>query len=167
MKPEIWPTEEPFVVFMVPAEHQMEYALTMKALTTSVLNNLGWGYDSVKVIGLISSSPQHGTENLVFLEEMGVDTRSITLLMLWGDTAESVNFTNIVPEECGVGVIILPETGVSLPTVRMPALEEGWWFNPDHQEYAISVFADMIRNGRMELDGSEPSTFVSNPYIWN
>lgn len=166
-KPEVWPTDKPFVVFMVPAERSVEYALIMKTLTTSVLDDLNWAYDSVDTIGLVAATPRHGTEGLLFLEEMGVDTRSVTLLMLWGDTAECVNFVDNVPEECGIGVVILAETGVVLPTVRMPSIDDNWWLDPSHQEYATGVFTSMIRDGRMELSGEEPFVFVSSRYAWN
>lgn len=166
-KPEVWPTDKPYIVFMVPGERSDEYAMVMNKLTTSVLDDLGWAYDSVEAIGLIAATPQQGTEGLYFLEESGVDTRGVTLLMLWGDTAACVNFNNSVPEECGIGAVILTETGVVLPTIRMPSLEEGWWADPTHQEYAATVFASLIRDGRAKLDGSEPYVFVSGRHTWN
>lgn len=166
-KPEVWPTSKPFVVFMVPGEHSAEYAVVMNRLTSNVLDSLNWSHDSIEAIGLIAATPQHGTEGIFFLEESGVDTRAITLLMLWGNTAECVNFEDSVPEECGMGAVILTETGVVLPTVRMPSLESGWWSDPLHQEYAATVFASLLRDGRAKLNGTEPFIFVSGHYAWN
>jgi hypothetical protein len=54
-----------------------------------------------------------------------------------------------------------------LPAVRMPSIDGDWWLDPLHQEYAITVFANLIRDGRVELDGSEPFTFVAGFNTWN
>jgi hypothetical protein len=166
-KPEIWPTDRPCVVFMVPAERSIEYGAIMQRITGRVIEDLHWSPLYMELIGLISSSPQHGTDGIFFLEDIGIDTRKVTLLMLWGDTAKSVHFENDVPEECGVGTVILPATGVLIPTVRMPNIDGDWWTDPLHQEYAITVFASLVRDIRTELDGSEPFVFVTGHHTWN
>lgn len=165
-KPEIWPTDKPYVVFMVPAWRSGEYAVIMNRLILTVLRDLDWEPEDLEVLGLVATSPQHCTEGIYFLEQSGIDTRKITLLMLWGETAEW-RFGDTVSEECGVGTVILPETGVILPTVRMPSLNDDWWDDPLHQAYAATVFANLVQNGRSELDGSEPFVFVAGQHTWN
>jgi hypothetical protein len=167
MKPKVWPTDKPFIVFMVPGERSIEYASIMNSLITDVLSDFKWPSDAVDAVGLIASTARHGTEGIFFLEEMGVDTRSVTLLILWAETAESVNFVDVVPEECGIGAVILSATGVVLPTVRMPSLDDGWWEDPLHYEYASTVLASLIRDGRTELSGAEPFVFVTGTNTWN
>lgn len=166
-KPDIWPTDKPFIVFMVPTWRADEYQELMTKLTVSVLQDLGWESDDIEMLGLLSHSIKSGTEGLYFLDENGVNTRSITVLMLWGDTANSVNFDGYVSEECGIGKVIFPNTGAVIPTVRMPSLESNWWSDALHMEYAVTVFAEMIRDGRMELDGTEPFVFVTEKWHWN
>jgi hypothetical protein len=161
------PTDKPFVVFMVPAESATEYAFIMNRLTKTVLDDLSWDHDSVELIGLTSSSVKHGTEGIFFLEDMGIDTRGITLLMLWGETAESVGMHHLVSEECGIAAVILTETGVILPTVAMPRLEDGWWADPLHQDYAATVFTGLLRDGRAILNEDAPSIFVTGRHAWN
>lgn len=167
MKPEVWPVKRPFVVFMIPAEHATDYAITMSTILTNVAADLQLDPDNVDTLGLIAATAQHGTEGIFFLEEMGVDTRSVTLLILWGETADAVNFGDAVPEECGLGAVILTETGAVIPTVRMPSLNGDWWDDPVHREYAEIVLSNLMRDGRPELDGSEPYVFVSGHHIWN
>lgn len=166
-KPEVWPADRPYVVYMVPADRLTEYAAIMLTMTRRVIEDLGWEPGSIETMGLISPSVQKGAEGILFLEDHGVDTRRVTLMVLWGETADSVNFTNVVSEECGIGVVVLPETGAMLPTVRMPALGNGWWSEEIHQEYAVSVYTDLIRDGRPELDGSEPTMFMAKTGTWN
>jgi hypothetical protein len=166
-KPEVWPVDRPFVVFMVPAERAIDYAEAMNQLTVNLLSDLNWAPDEIEIVGLISASPDHGAEGLFFLEEMGVDTRKITLLMLWGAAADCVNFDGYVVEECGIGTVILPETGVILPTVRMPSLDGDWWTDPLHHAYAATIFESLVQDGRARLDGTEPFVFVTLPNTWN
>lgn len=166
-KPDIWPIDKPLVVYMVPAARSIEYSVVMSQLTARVLTDLGWSKDAVEFVGLISASPQHGTEGICFLEDSGVDTRAVSLLMLWGDTSDAVSFEGHVSEECGIGRVILPHTGAMIPTVRMPSIDTDWWREPIHQEYAVSVYTNMIRDGRYEMDGSEPFTFVHTLDAWN
>lgn len=152
---------------MVPGERAVEYGIMMNRLTTSVLDDLGWAYDSVEAIGLIAATPRHGVEGIMFMEELGIDTRSVTLLVLWAETAECVNFENYVPEACGIGAVILTATGVVLPTVRMPSIEHGWWAEPLNQEFAATVYTSLIRDGRAELDEGAPFVLVSGAHAWN
>lgn len=157
----------PTVVFLVPSERADEYATTMNNLTLVVQENLKWPSGSIELIGLVAATAEHGAEGIYFLEEMGIDTRSITLLVLWGWTAASVELNETVSEACGIGTVILPETGVVLPTVRMPSLEGDWWDDPLHQAFAAVTYAGLVQNGRAELEGSEPFVFIACPYTWN
>jgi hypothetical protein len=88
-------------------------------------------------------------------------------LMLWAETAESAQMQDTVAADCGIGAIILPETGVKIPTVRMPSIEGDWWLDPLHQAYAAVTYASLVQNGREELDGTEPYAFIACPHIWN
>lgn len=160
-------TEKPVVVFMVPSERQDEYAALMSRLTESVLEDLKMAHGSIELVGLIAATPDHGTKGIFFLEEMGIETRRIVLLMLWGETAASVKFEDSVPEECGVGRVILPETGVVLPTVRMPPLDGDWWNDPLHQAFAAVTYAGLLKNGRAEIESEETTVFIACPYAWN
>lgn len=160
-------TEKPTVVFMVPSVRAEEYAAIMNQLTVNVQDDLKLPSGSIELIGLIAATPEHGTEGIFFLEEMGVATRSLSLLVLWGETAASVKFEDTVSEDCGVGVVILPETGVVLPTLRMPSIDGDWWHDPLHQAYAAVTYAGLVQNGSAELEGSEPFVFVACPYTWN
>lgn len=167
-KPDVWPTDHTVVVYLVPAERSFTYSLVMKQLTLRVLKDLGWTTDDIEVIGLVAATPQNGTESILFLEESGIDTRGVTLLMLWGETSRSVNLYGHVSEECGIGAVALPSTGVVLPTVLMPSIDTDWWKDPMHQEFAAVTYASMIRgHRRYVLDGSEPTTFVTYPATWN
>lgn len=167
-KSKVWPTDRPFVVYMVPAEYASRYAAAQKQLLTNVLIDLGWDAGSVDLFGLSSPSDRAGAENLFFLEEIGIETRRVTLLVLWAETAGCIpNFDQLVSEECGVGKIILPATGVVLPVLRLPSLLDGWWSDPMHEAYAESVFAQMIQDGRVSLTGDEPFTFVTHSATWN
>ena len=157
----------PTVAFLVPAERADDYAAIMNHLTRIVQENLKWPSGSIELIGLVAATAEHGAEGIYFLEEMGIDTRSITLLVLWGWTAASVEFEDTVSEACGAGTVILPETGVVLPTVRMPSLDSDWWDDPLHQAFAAVTYAGLVQNGRTELEGSEPFVFVACPYTWN
>jgi hypothetical protein len=158
---------KPTVVFMVPSDRPDEYAAAMNQLTVQVQEDLKWEPGSIELIGLIAATPDHGAEGIYFLEEMGVPTRSLTLLVLWGETASSVKFENSVPEACGTGTVVLPETGVVLPAVRMPPLGDAWWNDPLHQAYAIVTYTGLVKNGSTELEGTEPSVFIASPYAWN
>lgn len=167
-KPEIWPTDKPFVVFMVPVDRAQEYGTMMNRLLMSVLYDLKWEPGSIETFGLIVSTPQNGIENLYFLEEIGVSTRTVTLLMLWGETAMCVDFQHVVPEACGVGKVIFPGTGVVLPAVRMPSLNGNWWDDPLHREFAAITITNLVRDKRrVEFDGSEPYNFVTRTATWN
>lgn len=160
-------TDKPTVVFMVPSEHPDVYAAVMNQLTVRVQKDLKWEPGTIELVGLIAATAEHGTEGIYFLDEMGISTRSLTLLVLWGETAASVDFEGKVPEECGVGAVILPETGVVLPTVRMPSLDGDWWIDPLHQAFAATTYASLVQNGRTELEGSEPFVFIASPSTWN
>ncbi len=139
----------------------------MNRLTANVLNDLKWEHDAIEAIGLISATPQHGVEGIFFMEEMGVDPRAVTLLMLWGETAECIKFDEHVPEECGLGAVILPATGVILPTVRMPSLDNDWWVEPLNQAFAATVFASLVVDGRAEVGDTDPFVFVTPHATWN
>lgn len=166
--PTVWSShEKPFIVFMVPADRAQHYAVAMQELATSALVDLKWSMDSIDIIGLMSSNAHHGTECIYFLEDNGVNTRSITLLMMWGETAECVGFDELVPEECGVGSIVLPETGAVLPVIRMPSLDSEWWSDPVHKAYATTSFTRMFEHGRVDSDFSKPFVFVAAPQTWN
>lgn len=166
-KPEVWPTDRPYIVFLVPANHAGGYAAAMNQLLNNVLLDLGWGSDSVEMIGFVSASPRHGVEGLFFLEETGVDTRRVTLLMLWAEAGDCINWDGLVPEECGVGRVVLPATGAVIPAVRMPSLESDWWSDPLHEAYAETVVARLIQDGRPNLTGKEPFAFVTPTATWN
>lgn len=168
-KSKIWVNSTPRVVFMVPSEHHEAYALFMKMLTREVEKDLGWEPDTIELIGLIAATAQHGTEGILFLEELGVNTRRLTLLILWADTAASVKFEKLVSPECGVGTVILPETGVVLPTLRMPSLDGDWWSDPLHQEYATVMYEELVQNGRTKAAAFtvEPQVFIATPQTWN
>lgn len=166
-KPEIWPIDKPFIIFMLPGFRAVEYASAMNQLVVSALHDLGWDVDDIDLLGFIAATPQHGAEGIYFLEDSGVDTRSISLIMLWGETAGAVDSGNIIPEECGIGTVVLPATGAIIPTLRMPTLDYGWWDDPLHLEYAVTVFANMIRDVRYERDGTEPVSFMTLPATWN
>lgn len=162
-----WATDSPLVVFMVPAERTADYVTMMDTLTINVMNDLKWEPGSVESVGLIAASARAGIDGIFFLEEMGVDPRDITLLMLWGKTYECVGYQGYVSEECGVGTVILPKSGAVLPTLCMPSIDGDWWLDPLHQAYAAATYARLLENGRSELDGSEPYVFVANPATWN
>lgn len=166
-KPEIWPTDRPFVVFMVPGDRLPEYAVIMNDLILAVMQDLRWTSDDIDLVGLVAENPQHGAEGIYFLEESGIDTRAVTLLLLWGNIIESVNMQDIVSEGCGIGSVILPSTGVMIPIMRMPSIDSDWWDDPLHQEYAISAVTSMVRDGRYEFDGTEPFVFMTVPATWN
>lgn len=161
-----WMTNKPTVVYMVPSVRPHVYATAMGRLTNSVQADLGWEPGSIELIGLIAATAEHGTEGIYFLEEMGVDTRSLTLLVLWGETAEAVKFEDRVSEECGIGGVVLPETGVVIPTVRMPSVDSDWWNDPLHQAFAAVTYAGLVQDGRSQLDG-DPYVFIAGPHTWN
>lgn len=165
-KPKVWPTDRPFVVYMIPPERSADYAIVMDALATGAVEDLKMDPEGIEMVGLIANTPRHGTEGLYFLGDMGIEPRRVTLLVLWGETAECVNFQEI-PEECGLGTVILVEPGVVIPTVRMPSLVGDWWEDPIHLEYASIVLTNLIRNGRDELTGEEPFVLVGNRNSWN
>lgn len=152
---------------MVPSVRAEDYATMMNRLTSNVQEDLKWPDGAIDLIGLAAATAEHGAEGIYFLEELGVDTRSLTLLVLWGETASSVKFEDTVDEACGVGTVILPATGVVLPTVRMPPLEGGWWDDPLHQAYAAVVYTGLVENGKAELEGTEPYAIVAAPHTWN
>ena len=166
-RPKVFITKNPIVVFMVPSENSGIYAALTDQLTASVQEYLEWGPESIELIGLIAATAEHGAEGIFFLEEMGVNTRSIALLVLWAETAKSVNFNNSVSEYCGTGTVILPETGVVLPTVRMPSGRGEWWSDSEHYSYAVSTYAGLIQNGLSEMDGTEPHSFITGSNTWN
>jgi hypothetical protein len=164
---EVWPTETPFVVYIIPDDEPMKYAAAMYHLTNSVHADLGWEHDTIETVGLIATSPQHVKEGLYFLDEFGIDPRSITLLMMWGDTAEIIGFAGEVPIECGTVFVALPRTGVVLPVLRMPALSGDWWLNPLHQSYAEVSYAEMVREGRIKTTGEEHMVCIAPKSYWN
>lgn len=166
-RPEIWKTERPTVVYMVPAVGAIVYASIMNQLTISITKSLNWEPGTIDLIGLVATSPESGAAGICFLEESGIDTRSLTLLVLWGDTADAVEFNGLVSEECGVGKVILPETGVVLPTVRMPSIADDWWMDSFHQEYATAIYSRLVEKGKEDLQPDDPHVFVALPHVWN
>ncbi len=151
----------------MPSERADDYATVTKSLTEAVQHDLKWDDDSIDCIGLTAATVEHGTEGIFFLDELGVNTRSITLLILWGWTAECAKLHDTVSEACGIGTVILPETGVVLRTVRMPSLDGDWWEDPLHQALAVSVYTGLVEHGKAELDGSEPYVHIASPATWN
>lgn len=166
-RPDIWKTERPTVIYVVPAIGAEVYASIMNQLTVNVARSLNWDPGTIDLIGLVAASPQDGAEGICFLEQSGIDTRSLTLLVLWGNTADAVEFNDLVSEDCGVGKVILPETGVVLPTVRMPSIVDGWWLDAFHQEYAEAIYARLVEKGKEDLQPDDPHVFVSLPHVWN
>lgn len=165
--PETWATEKPVVVFLVPAEGALTYVAVMNQLSLKVLGILGWAYDSLELYGMLAASAAHGKEEIYYLEENGIDTSRIALVMLWGDTAESVNFRLDITEGCGVGAIVLPRSGAILPTVRMPTIDGDWWYDAINQEHAATVYASLLVGGTDALDDPCPIVFVASPATWN
>lgn len=166
-KSRIWMTNKPTVIFMVPPTNHEIYAEVMNQLTMIVIKDLNWKPDSINLIGLISSTAEHGVEGIYFLEEMGIDTRSLTLLILWGKTSDVFPPDKKISSACGVGGVVLPDTGVILPVVCMPSIESKWWHDPLHQEFAAVTYAKMIQDGKSKLESSEPYVFFSNCALWN
>ncbi len=66
------------------------------------LTLLGMEVGSIETIGLVAATAEHGTEGIYFMEEMGINTRSITLLILWGDTIDAVALRDKIPEDWGI-----------------------------------------------------------------
>lgn len=166
-KAEVWPTDEPLVVYIVPADEPMKYAALMNHLTESVQTDLGWPENTVETIGLIAATPEQVTEGLFSLDDFGIDTRRITLMIMWGDTAENIGLAGKVPVECGHAFVALPKTGVVLPIMRMPAVDGDWWLDPMHQAYAEVSYVEMVRDGRVRTTGSEHMVCISTSAMWN
>lgn len=164
---EVWPTDEPLVVYIVPAGDPMVYAALMNHLTEAVQSDLGWEDGTVETIGLIASTPGQVTEGLFSLDDFGIDSRRITLLVMWGDTADPIGLGERVPIECGHGFVALPKTGVVLPVLRMPAIEGDWWLDPMHQAYAEVSYGEMVRDGRVRNTGVEHMVCISTSSMWN
>jgi hypothetical protein len=164
---EVWPTDDPLVIYIVPGDDPDRYAALMNHLTDIVQKDLGWDDGTVETIGLIASTPEQVTEGLYCLEDFGIDTRRITLMILWGDTADPIGLGRAVPVECGHGFVALPRSGVVLPAMRMPAIDGDWWFDPLHQVYAEVSYGEMVRNGRVRNTGSERIVCISTKAIWN
>lgn len=164
---EIWVPETPMVVFMVPAHNSYAHAAAMSQMTTVVLRELGRPVDSMETIGLISATAEQGAEGILFLDEMGLDPRNIILLVLWGETSDAAGFGNSVAPDCGVGFIALTKSGVVIPAVRMPSIEDGWWEESLHQEYAIRTYSDLIKDGRQRPESRDHTVFVGGPAAWN
>lgn len=165
-KSKVWTVEKPTVVFLVPSTNPETYGAVMNQLTVNVQRDLGWEEGSIELIGMVAESARHGIEGLYFLEELGVDTRTLTLLVLWGETSDAIPFEDDVPEACGIGRVALPETGVVLPTIRMPSVFNEWWRTPFNREFAISTYASLIQDGRAQLPEA-PCVFVSRRSDWN
>lgn len=155
------------MIYMVPYTRAEDYASVTYQLMVAVQKNLGLGDGEIELIGLVASTALNGTEGIYSLEESGVDTRSLSVLILWGETNSSVDFQGAVSTECGVGKLILPATGVVLPTVLLPSLEGDWWLNSFNQTYAIALLTRLVKNGKDELDGSEPFVMIAGAHTWN
>ena len=145
----------------------MKYAALMNHLTEVALHDLGWEAGTIETIGLIASSPDQIVEGLYFLDDLGIDSRCVTLTILWGDTAEVVGLGSVVPIECGHGFVALPRSGVVLPALRMPSIEGDWWFDPMHQAYAEVSYAEMLRDGRVRRENEEPMVCIATAETWN
>lgn len=145
----------------------MRYAALMNHLTTAVQNDLGWDDGTVETVGLIAATPEQVTEGLFCLDDFGIDSRRITLMIMWGDTAETIGLGERVPIECGHGFVALPRTGVVLPVLRMPPIEGDWWLDPMHQVYAEVSYGEMVRDGRVRATGNEQMVCISTSSMWN
>ena len=165
--PRPWLTDNHTVVYMVPPERPNVYATLMKTLTKDAESELKLVPESIDLIGFVVSDSHAGGEGLVFLEEMGIDTRRLSLLVLWAEAAAAVKFEDRVSKECGFGLVILPATGVMLPTMRMPSVDTNWWLDPLHQAYAAMSYAGLLKNGRDEMTGDEPATSIAPTRMWN
>lgn len=155
------------ILFMVPSELSISCAALMEQVTQGAFEVAGLDSESTERIGLISPSSQHGREGVAYLEEMGTDPRDIVLVVMWGDTAESVGLEDSVSITGGVGFVALQRSGVILPVLRFPEAGDHWWTDPDNEAYAIEVYAEMIQGGRIRpWDGSTVRLFAY-PHIWN
>jgi hypothetical protein len=163
---EVWPTNTPLVVSIAPASDPIRHFALMKILTDAVQDDLGWGEDVIENIGLTASTPEQVTEGLYFLDDLGIDPRMVTLLVMWGETFDATGFNEDVPVECGTGFIALPKSGVVLPVLRLPSVGD-WWLDPLHQVYAHVTCAEMVREGRVRPTGDEPMTMIDSQAIWN
>lgn len=160
-------TSRPTVVYMVPPSKPEIYASVMGHITASVIEELNWEPESIDLIGLVAATAEHGMEGIYFMEEIGINTRGVTLLVFWGETAASVTFDEKVPEECGIGGVVLPETGAVMPAMRLPALDSDWWYDPLHVEYAAVMYAGLVQDGKSKLSQEEPRVFVASRSTWN
>lgn len=167
--PKVWPTDKPLVVFLTPGVEAHQYAALMVVLINQALEELGWDSDRIEVVGLIAPTAQSGTEGIRFLDEIGVDSRRVELLVLLGETADSVQFGDDVPYECGIGFVVLPESGAIIPAIRMPAIDDGWWLDALHQQYASTTFTGLLRDGKLHPspEHSEHVVFISDTAFWN
>lgn len=164
---EVWPTEDLLVVYIVPPGDPMVYAALMNALTENAQVDLGWDKGSIETMGLIASSPAQVTEGLFCLDDIGIDSRRVTLIVMWGDTAEPIGLGEKVSVECGLGFVALPRTGVVLPVLRMPSPDGEWWLDPLHQAYAEVSYVEMVRGGRVRRTGQEYVACISTSNMWN
>jgi hypothetical protein len=163
-EPDLW-QDKPTVVFMTPDANVDIYVGLMALLTMNVQKELGWEPRSIQLIGLISKSTELGTQGLYLLGETGVKPSNLKLLVLWGNTAACARFDEDVADDCGTGTVIMPESGVILPAMRLPGVEADWWYENIHQEYAIFSYASLMRDGVVEEDA--PHVFIANANVWN
>lgn len=166
-RPEVWPTTIPFVVSIVPTDGVEVYGFVIRRLIGHTEESLNWPEESISHVGLIATSIEHGTESIMFMEEMGVSSRSITLMLLWGETSDCVGFDDTISPECGMGFVSLVRTGVLLPALRMPSLESGWWGNRLNQQFAAVTVANALRDGRIRPDGSENVSHIYTADLLN
>lgn len=163
----MWPTDRTFVVFVVPGEDPVENSALINKITLSTLRDLRWELDDIEMLGIIANPQDHGAAGIYFLDDMGIDTKSITLLLLVGNVSDSISFSESVSPDCGLGYVVLPESGAIIPTLRIPDTNDTWWDEPLHMEYACVTLAEMIRNGRIGYQRSEHVVFLADPSFWN
>jgi hypothetical protein len=165
-RPEVWPTDTPLVIYVVPATDPIRYAALMDHVTRNVEVDLGWEQGKIETLGLIATDPTQIIEAFYLMDELGIDPRSVTAVIMFGDTAEALPFVKPIPIECGIGFVSLPRAGIVLPIMRMPYLGM-WWLEPVHQSYAEVSYAEMVREGRVRCDEGDQAVTISPTSMWN
>lgn len=169
LKPSVWQTDGTTVVYMVPAEYSESCGIIMYQLTEVVERDLQWERETIELVGVIADTVRGGIEGLLFLGELSdVDSRDVTVLILWGDVpAEASGLKDVLDEELGIGHVVLPETGAIVPVLRFPPVENGWWLDAGNVSSAAYAYREMVEGGRKTLDKGDAETFVTRDYVWN
>lgn len=154
-------TKKPEVLFIVPEKFSVAYGAMMGKLTKEALISLGREDEDIEPIGYISRNSQYGAACLYFLGHAGIDAQSVIVLVLFGEAGDQFNFNSSRTDSYVLGSVIIPDLAASIPTLCLPSLETGWFYDPEKWATVRSRYTDLLANGRKELKGPVPKMFVT------